>query len=62
MALSHLIEFKERLKKASTLKQMTDVLNDIFDTDKPLGAIAKGIMLSWIDKIVLGSGIKPREK
>jgi hypothetical protein len=49
------------LKKCETIKQMFVVIDKYYDIDKPLGIIAKTLILKYLDSGLKIAGIKERK-
>lgn len=55
-------DFKERLRSCNSMREIFDATNSFYDTDAKLGAIAKGILIVNIDKIISTAALKPKIK
>jgi hypothetical protein len=52
-------EFKERLKKCESLKQVFDLANEFYDTAAPMGLLSGNIVKSKIPDIIKVLNLKP---
>lgn len=54
-------QFKEKIKKAETLKQIFDVVNEHYETTEKMGVFTGGIVKNKIPELVKMLNLKPKK-